>query len=118
MRWDALRLTDEARTRGRREGATAPPRRGDPQFDTPEFRGITFHEVTARSALNKVPEASACRSAGRSTPIGAAAMRAPTAHDGDTLVLMADGRAQRLSDVRAGDQVIGTEVRGATTATW
>ena len=27
-------------------------------FDTPEFRGITFHEVTARSALNKVPEAS------------------------------------------------------------
>jgi DNA repair photolyase len=27
-------------------------------FDTPAFRGITFHEVTARSALNKVPEAS------------------------------------------------------------
>jgi DNA repair photolyase len=27
-------------------------------FDTPEFQGITFHEVTARSALNKVPDAS------------------------------------------------------------
>jgi DNA repair photolyase len=59
MRWDTLRLTDEA----------APPEIGGNvpllprgavtrQFDTPEFRGITFHEVTARSALNKVPEAS------------------------------------------------------------
>jgi len=27
-------------------------------FDTPGFRGITFHEVTSRSALNKVPDAS------------------------------------------------------------
>jgi DNA repair photolyase len=59
MRWDTLRLTDE----------DAPPALGGNvpllprgavtrQFDTPEFRGITFHEVTARSALNKVPEAS------------------------------------------------------------
>jgi DNA repair photolyase len=58
MRWDTLRLTDE----------DAPPAGGNVpllprgavtrQFDTPEFRGITFHEVTARSALNKVPEAS------------------------------------------------------------
>jgi DNA repair photolyase len=28
------------------------------RFDTPEFRGITFHEVQARSVLNKVPAAS------------------------------------------------------------
>ncbi|MFB7976653.1 Rv2578c family radical SAM protein [Streptomyces vinaceus] len=27
-------------------------------FDTPEFRGITFHEVRARSVLNRVPGAS------------------------------------------------------------
>ena len=27
-------------------------------FDTPEFAGMTFHEVTCRSALNKVPDAS------------------------------------------------------------
>jgi hypothetical protein len=27
-------------------------------FDTPEFRGITFHEVWARSVLNRVPGAS------------------------------------------------------------
>ncbi|NEE12470.1 radical SAM protein, partial [Streptomyces sp. SID7499] len=27
-------------------------------FDTPEFRGITFHEIRARSILNRVPGAS------------------------------------------------------------
>ncbi len=27
-------------------------------FDTPEFRGITFHEVRARTILNRVPGAS------------------------------------------------------------
>ena len=57
MRWDSLRLTDD-------DTATSGPApllpRGSVtrRFDTPEFRGITFHEVTARSALNRVPEAS------------------------------------------------------------
>ena len=42
---------------------------------TPEFAGITFHEVLAKSALNHVPGSrEPCRSAGRSTRIGAAAM--------------------------------------------
>jgi hypothetical protein len=27
-------------------------------FDTPEFRGITFHEIRARSVVNRVPGAS------------------------------------------------------------
>lgn len=27
-------------------------------FDTPEFRGVTFHEVRARSVINRVPGAS------------------------------------------------------------
>jgi DNA repair photolyase len=57
MRWDSLRLTDD----GTPAPATTPllPRGSVTRhFDTPEFRGITFHEVTARSALNRVPEAS------------------------------------------------------------
>ncbi len=37
-------------------------------FDTPEFRGITFHEVRARSIINRVPGPPACPSSGRSTP--------------------------------------------------
>jgi DNA repair photolyase len=60
MRWDQLRLD---------EGALS----GDPgpkpvplfgldavtrTIDTPEFRGITFHEVRAKSIINRVPDAS------------------------------------------------------------
>ena len=47
---------------------------------TPEFAGITFHEVLAKTALNQVPGASKrCRSAGRSTRTAAAATPASSA---------------------------------------
>jgi DNA repair photolyase len=57
MRWD--NLTDGPE-HGRADGtalfgADAVTRR---TIDTPEFRGITFHEVRARSVLNRVPGAS------------------------------------------------------------
>ncbi|MCM2422438.1 Rv2578c family radical SAM protein [Streptomyces sp. RKAG293] len=55
MRWDNLGR-DEAAT------ATTPALFGTDvvtrTFDTPEFRGITFHEVRARSIVNRVPGAS------------------------------------------------------------
>jgi DNA repair photolyase len=57
MRWDNLKLVDLPRS-GRttvplfEQGAV--PR----TFDTPEFRGITFYEVRAKSIINRVPEAS------------------------------------------------------------
>lgn len=53
MRWDNL---------GRDETTTTPALFGTDvvtrTFDTPEFRGITFHEVRARSIVNRVPGAS------------------------------------------------------------
>ncbi|SNS39986.1 Rv2578c family radical SAM protein [Actinomadura mexicana] len=54
MRWDHLRLDgDEGPARPLIErGAVART------FDTPEFRGMTFYEVRARTVVNKVPEAS------------------------------------------------------------
>jgi DNA repair photolyase len=62
MRWDNLALSEErddgAATRG---GMSIPLfERGAVvrTFDTPEFRGITFYEVQAKSIINKVPEAS------------------------------------------------------------
>jgi DNA repair photolyase len=59
MRWDTLRLTDEEAPPALAGNVPLLPRGAvTRQFDTPEFRGITFHEVTARSALNKVPEGS------------------------------------------------------------
>ncbi|GHF08174.1 radical SAM protein [Streptomyces griseoluteus] len=58
MRWE--NLTDESGGHGRTPdgalfGADAVVTR---TFDTPEFKGITFHEVRARSILNRVPGAS------------------------------------------------------------
>lgn len=57
MRWDNQRL-DAAEPGGDPAGAAlfgagAVTRR----FDTPEFRGMTFHEVHARSIVNRVPAA-------------------------------------------------------------
>ncbi|TKA12214.1 Rv2578c family radical SAM protein [Actinacidiphila oryziradicis] len=53
MRWDNLALDG---------GPSAPALFGTDvvtrTFDTPEFRGITFHEVRARSIVNRVPGAS------------------------------------------------------------
>ncbi len=56
MRWE--NLTEEAE-HGRADtalfGADAVTTR---TFDTPEFRGMTFHEARARSIINRVPGAS------------------------------------------------------------
>ena len=56
VRWDELKLTGaEASAAGQ---PLLPRGSVTRTFDTPEFRGLTFHEVTCRSALNKVPDAS------------------------------------------------------------
>ncbi|GAA4785902.1 Rv2578c family radical SAM protein [Streptomyces ziwulingensis] len=60
MRWDNLTDPDTGTGPGRAAdaalfGADAVTTR---TFDTPEFRGITFHEVRARSIVNRVPGAS------------------------------------------------------------
>ena len=55
MRWDSLRLDSS-------DSGAAPPliERGAVArtFDTPEFRGMTFYEVHAKSIVSHVPEAS------------------------------------------------------------
>jgi DNA repair photolyase len=60
MRWDSLRLTGDA---GQADEAGQQALFGRSAvvtrtFDTPGFRGITFHEIHARSIISKVPEAS------------------------------------------------------------
>ncbi|MFC4030985.1 Rv2578c family radical SAM protein [Streptomyces polygonati] len=52
MRWDQLDRND---SEGALFGSDAVTTR---TFDTPGFRGITFHEIRARSILNRVPGAS------------------------------------------------------------
>lgn len=54
MRWDNLSLAESPAATPSLFGPDAVTR----TFDTPEFRGITFHEVRARSIVNRVPGAS------------------------------------------------------------
>ncbi|MEU9799086.1 Rv2578c family radical SAM protein [Streptomyces sp. NPDC051000] len=60
MRWN--HLTEDTGTEGRPNTGPAALFGADSvvtrTFDTPEFRGITFHEVRARSIVNRVPGAS------------------------------------------------------------
>jgi DNA repair photolyase len=54
MRWDSMRLAGESGSPPALFERAAVAR----TFDTPGFRGITFHEVHAKTIISKVPEAS------------------------------------------------------------
>ena len=108
MRWDELRLTDDA---GGSAAGTLPllPRGAVTRtFDTPEFAGMTFHEVTCRSALNKVPDASRMPFRWTVNPYRGCSMACVYCLAGDTPILMADGRPKPLAEVRVGDEIYGT----------
>ena len=61
MRWDSLRLsadTGEGQQAAGQQAALFDRAVVSRTFDTPGFRGITFHEVHARTIISKVPQAS------------------------------------------------------------
>ncbi|WP_231486883.1 intein-containing Rv2578c family radical SAM protein [Candidatus Blastococcus massiliensis] len=79
----------------------------------PEFPGLTFHEVRARSALNHVPGDSAMPFPWTINPYRGCSHSCVYCLAGDTRVLMADGRQKAIADLRVGDRIIGTERRGS-----
>lgn len=93
---------------------------------TPEFAGMTFHEVMCRSALNHVPGASAMPFDWTVNPYRGCSHACAYCLSPDTLILMADGRQRAIGDLRVGDEIIGTERDGdyrryvstAVKATW
>ncbi|HTX29339.1 MAG TPA: intein-containing Rv2578c family radical SAM protein [Streptosporangiaceae bacterium] len=122
MRWDNLRLDDQAAAE---QDAVAddtlfPPARRDVAipliergavartFDTPGFRGMTFYEVQAKSIVNRVPEASRMPFRWTINPYRGCQHACYYCAEGQTPVLMADGRAKPLAEVRAGDEIYGT----------
>ncbi len=126
MRWDSLRLDEPAGT-GTGDlfsaaGQGAVPGNGTlpliergavaRTFDTPGFRGMTFYEVQARSVVNRVPEASRMPFRWTVNPYRGCQHACVYCLGGETPVLMADGRARPLAEVRAGDGVYGTVRRG------
>jgi hypothetical protein len=86
-------------------------------FDTPGFRGMTFYEVQAKSVVNRVPRRPGWRSAGPSTPTGAASMRVyclqrSDAHLDGGRPHEADGRGPRRGrDLRHGPRRLLPPVR-------
>jgi DNA repair photolyase len=131
MRWDNLRLDDlplddlpvddrrpadpDAKhgslpSAGRRDTALPLIERGAVArtFDTPGFRGMTFYEVQAKSVVNRVPEASRMPFRWTINPYRGCQHACTYCLQGETPILMADGRTKPLAEVRTGDEIYGT----------
>jgi hypothetical protein len=106
MRWDEQRVENDLRLPGVGDGTVVRT------FDAPEALGIRFHEVRAKSALNRVPGGRY----GFNWTINA--FRGCThacayCMGGNTPILMADGRTKPLRRVQVGDAIYGTVRRGS-----
>ena len=111
MRWDNLRLDVQQRD----DRVTLPLFEQGAvvrTFDTPEFRGMTFYEIRAKSIINRVPEASYVPFRWTINPYRGCQHQCVYCLGVDTPILMADGRTKRIADVQAGDEIYGTERRG------
>jgi DNA repair photolyase len=102
MRWDSQRVDRE-------NGRSLPGLDVERirTFDAPEALGINFHEVRAKSALNKVP--------GDYLPFNwtvnafrGCAHACTYCSWGDTPILLEDGRTKPIRDIRVGDRIYGT----------
>jgi DNA repair photolyase len=112
VRWDNLRLDVEQRD----DRVTLPLFEQGAvvrTFDTPEFRGMTFYEVRAKSIINRVPEQSYVPFRYTINPYRGCSHRCIYCAGGDTPVLMGDGRTKPLSNVRSGDEIYGTIRQGS-----
>ena len=121
MRWDNLRLDEPLETGESGDLFTAPRDRALPliergavarTFDTPGFRGMTFFEVQAKSVVNRVPEASRMPFKWTINPYRGCQHACVYCLEGETPILMADGRTKPLAQLRAGDGIYGTVRRG------
>ncbi|GAB6856280.1 hypothetical protein JCM13591A_03850 [Microbacterium xylanilyticum] len=80
---------------------------------TPEFAGMTFHEVLAKSALNHVPGPSKMPFSWTINPYRGCSHACVYCVSPDTLILCGDGRQRPIRDLRVGDEIYGTRVDGA-----
>jgi len=75
---------------------------------TPEFAGMVFHEVMARSVLNRIPSASPMPFEWTVNPYRGCGHACTYCMIGDTPILLADGRTRPLADLRVGEHIYGT----------
>jgi len=108
VRWSNLTIGDE-------EQRTLPGYR-DPaavrRFEAPEALDMRFYEVHARSVLNRVPEKSRMPFRWTINPYRGCSHACVYCAAPDTRILMADGRTERIADIRVGDPIYGTVREG------
>ncbi|MFV2103338.1 intein-containing Rv2578c family radical SAM protein [Micromonospora sp. LOL_024] len=117
MRWDNLTAPPVEGVPGRAAPATPPLPLALPDavvrtFDTPDFAGMTFYEVRAKSILNKVPGTSRAPFEWTINPYRGCSHACVYCLSGDTPILMADGRTRAIRDLVVGDRICGTERQG------
>ena len=114
MRWDGLRIEPDGTLRADQGAPPALFERGAiaRTFDTPGFRGQTYFEVHAKSAINRVPDASRMPFRWTINPYRGCSHACRYCLVGETPILMADGRTRPLADLRPGDEIYGTEISG------
>jgi DNA repair photolyase len=79
-------------------------------FDTPEFRGIEFIEVEAKTVINHVP-GDFLPFKYTINPYRGCSHACTYCALGETPVLLGDGRTRPLADLRVGDEIYGTVAR-------
>jgi len=110
MRWDNL-LLDSSDTSDPAGGTTLPLIERNAvarTFDTPEFRGMTFYEVQAKSIVSEVPKSSRMMFRYTVNPYRGCQHQCLYCCSGETPILMADGTARAIADLRVGDRIYGT----------
>ena len=80
---------------------------------TPEFAGITFHEVLAKSALNKVPGQMRIPLEWTVNPYRGCSHACAYCLHPDTDILLGDGRHKPMRELAVGDEIVGTREDGA-----
>jgi DNA repair photolyase len=106
VRWDSQRVDQQ-------QQQTLPGLPGLVRsVQTPEFAGMVFHEVHARSVLNKVPGQSPMPFRWTINPYRGCSHGCRYCLAGDTPILMADGRTKPLAELEVGDAIYGTERTG------
>lgn len=106
MRWSGQQVVDD----GVGAAAALPGLRGLLRsVRTPEFAGTVFHEVEARSVLNRVPGTSPMPFRWTVNPYRGCSHACVYCLAGPTRVLLADGSTRPIAELRVGDAVLGTE---------
>ncbi|MDP9384807.1 MAG: radical SAM protein [Actinomycetota bacterium] len=81
-------------------------------FDAPEALDMRFHEIRAKTALNRVPGASRVPFGWTVNPYRGCSHACNYCASGDTPILLADGRTRRMAELEVGDRIVGTERHG------